>query len=61
MILYIAAEIEITNLEKALTSADNKIIDLEAENKNVKDERDRHMEKAKVGHLEHSIFFLLKF
>ena len=57
MEFYISAEIEITNLEKALTSADNKIIDLEAENKNVKDERDRHMEKAKVRVIIYSITF----
>ena len=42
------AEIEITNLEKALSTADNKLIDLEATNKNLSDDRDRHMNKVEV-------------
>ncbi|XP_052794090.1 early endosome antigen 1-like isoform X2 [Mya arenaria] len=40
------AEIEIVNLEKALASADNRLLDLEASNKNVINERDRYKEKV---------------
>ena len=44
------AEVEIASLEKALANADNRLIDLEAANKNVGNERDRY--KTKMEELE---------
>ncbi|XP_052283631.1 restin homolog isoform X2 [Dreissena polymorpha] len=40
------AEVEIASLEKALAVADNRLIDLEAANKNVANDRDRYKEKV---------------
>jgi hypothetical protein len=58
---FITADVDIENLEKALSLADNQIIDLEAKAQNLNDEKNRYKDKVDVSRNFWFYFLLYSF